>query len=591
MPTPARDPSGHHPWSTQSQHSACMLFLEGEHHAGRVTTDLGDLRYLNLNGDLLTMGHELGAKMHDSIRRGVLPFLAKGVDAVLTTSPVGRLERAAAKGLARVALKQLRERLPEQVSKSLYKLSDAAGISPKTVIDAHLMPEALLWLQASWLRAGRRPLCLSPLGCSSLITRAHDGRLLVGHNFDYFGINYWERYNTITFYHPTRGLSYAAINSAGMLGAGLMGMNSAGLTIALHQHFVKRIDLSGIPIGIPGDAVLRRATTIEQAIEILRQYPPVAGWSYTIAEADSGRAALFEVAPGAESVQIIDLNEARTFTHTSRYQGQKTRALELDLGAGHARFRDARKRRVDRVARDLSAADKIDIPDLALALADMTQPDDTHQGVVSSLLSQVSTVTGVIFDPSNRRVWVSAGKSPSSRGWFVPFDLEQGEGSPALDLEPFCPTPGWWDEPHGRAFELYRQVCYRYLENEPLDKLFYQLELAVALWAHDPDLHALCALFALKLENPRRARGALELARDLENNRARRAELDLYYAWTLDALGERREARKLYKQITRNSSAPQHARDTARKFRRGRFDHTHAARLAIDPYTASGALT
>ena len=499
------------------------------------------------------------------------------------------LQRTLARGTRWAVTRRMARNLSPPVLEAFEALGEACGVDPELLTRAHLMPETFTWLINQWRRIPGVPSAPGmgappSYGSTSLLRRAPHG-LLHGYNLDYFGANYWERYATVTFYRPDRGFDYAAVGSAGFLGAGCAAMNAAGLTLGAHQRHTTDLDVGGVSIGPAADAVMRSAATIEQAIAALRRYRPVSAWTYVLGEGETGRVALVTRAPGDESIWELPPDHT-TLSFVHEEPGQDPGAAALP--PGWRRILRGRAQRAEALADELASA-PFGAEAIAAGLADMRAPGaSSTPRLMGPNIANVHTVGSVVFDPARRRLWVGAGPTPSSRGWFIPLDLARGE--PDLDVLPFSPTPDWKESSHGKAFEFYRQAHYRALEREAPERLLILIEHALAHWPDDPDLHALCGLLAIKAGRAQRAEGALRRALELAHGAARRAELGLYLAWSLDIQGQRMAARHLYKKLRASTDASAPVARQAARLRWTGFGAAGAHLIPIDMTLARAPL-
>ena len=185
-----------------------------------------------------------------------------------------------------------------------------------------------------------------------------------------------------------------------------------------------------------------------------------------------------------------------------------------------------------------------------------------------------------------RSATVAAGRSPTCRGWYVPFDLEANglrSGGPTFEETPFIPFPGWHESPNGKAFEFYRQASALQAENAASDdKLLVLVEHALALDADEPNLRVLAGLIALRLGRGRRAEGAFRRALEATERADRRAEVGLFLAWSLDLQRQRGAAKHLYRTVFADPASDDIVRSRARYNKLFRFNKAQAAGLNID---------
>lgn len=572
-------------WWDDAEAPPCAVTPERAERSGLVATPYGDLRFLNVSGSLEEMAVQLATRTRDEARLGAVPAFARHLEQTFANSPVRRVAGLLGRATHGYVGKRLRRNFPAENRRALEAFARIAEIPEDDVWRAYLTPELFLWVVGTYhkILGSKRALGLGTvpsLGCTSAIaTRPRADRTLHARNFDYFGLDSWDRFPTVVFYHPDDGLDHVAITTAGVIGAGGTCMNAAGLTFAVHQHFVDEFDLNGTPIAVVSDRVMRQAHSIEEAVAVLRQHPPVGGWTFVMSEGDTGRAAVYEVAPGKEHLHWLDADEA-ALGYANVYWGRSLETAEVDYYPEYRRCNYARQ---DRVLQCLAEADGAGPPDLARIIGDLVDPLTGAQRLIGPTIASVLTVGSVVFDPEHRRVWVAAGRSPTCRGWYVPFDLAGASCGPSFEVQPFLPFPGWHETPRGKAFSFYREAAALKERGEASDdKLLVLVEHALALAPDEPYLRILAGLLALRLGRGRRAEGAFR--RSLEDivRPSRRAEVGLFLAWSLDLQGQRGAAKHLYRSVLTDPHADDIVIARATYNRRFRFTNLQAGGLAID---------
>lgn len=557
----------------------------GKHSPGFVASPYGELYFMSVAGTPVEMAAQQGRMMREKAHLGVIPFYAKYLEKVFAESPIKRLAGVIDWAANRLVTEKLAANVPPTFMKMVEAFADEVDMPLDKVLRAYLMPEVFLYVLGTYHRvlgtAPARGLGSAPMfGCTSAVSvPPRSQKILHGRNFDYFGVDYWDRFPVVTFHEPDRGHDYISVSTAGIIGAGITGMNSAGLTLVVHQHFPKEFDLDdGVPVGVAGDFVMREASTIEEAVEILRRYPPVSGWTYVMTEGDTGRAAIYEVAAGGlENLRWAE-PEHGALGYANVYWGKDLVEVEVDYYPEYRRCNYARQSRVRQCLVGLS--DETEPADIARILADLEDPDSGEERLLGPTIVNVTTVASVVFEPTERRVWVGVGRSPVCRGWFVPFSLEKR--APDFDAEPFIPYPGWHESPSGKAFEYYRRAVHLAADGEADDRLIVLLEHALALHPEEPYLRVLAGLVSLRLGRGRRAEGAFRRALESIHREDRRAEILLYLGWAMDLQGRRTTARHLYKKVRRDPRADDVIRSRARYNSIFKFDLEVAERMNID---------
>lgn len=574
-------------WPPHS-HAPCMHYPEQPLMPGRVTSPAGDLLYTNAHGNLPAMAEALGEKLSESMRQGTLGHLSTGLDTLLQTTAFAPLAQLLSETSQRLITQRLRSKLPPAVMRAITLLADSSGVPLGTVLRAHLMPETILWFRQTLAQPPIHRTLSSPISASSILSTS-TRRPLLGVNFHHLVAHSWPEHTTLAAYHSPRAHSYVAATTAGLIAAGHCAMNSAGLVLVLHPLSIHGISLQGAPVGLCTDAIMRKASSLEQALEIIRGASLMTPFGFLLLEGDTGRALVVERSPTKEALHWFKPDSRvmayrdLPLSHTFRRDRIETSPSEtVATATRQARQHDMLHQFADRGTPDMKMfADYLS--DMNLPNQDASAHEEGPRAMSAACTAHPGVLASVIFEPAERRIWIAAGKSPTSRGYFLPFELRPGQCKPLLEQTPHCVDPSWTQSLHGQALELYRQACSRIQEDEPPKKLLLLLEHAIALWPHEANLHVACGLLALKANALNRARGAFERALELEHNQARRAEISLYLAMSID-LGShtRGQAKHLYRQIASEGVAPSRVALFARKKRRRRLRHDEVLKLPLD---------
>ncbi|WP_405206184.1 C45 family autoproteolytic acyltransferase/hydolase [Aquimarina sp. LLG6339-5] len=258
------------------------------------------------------------------------------------------------------------------------------------------------------------------VGCTSFAAwddKTVDGKLLIGRNFDFYAGDDFSKEKLVTFMNPSDGYKFMTYGWAGMMGA-LSGMNEEGLTVTINAGKSKIPLIAKTPISILTREILQYASTIDEAIEIAKKREVFVSESIMIGSAKDKRAALIEVSPdnfGVYNVpntnQLICSNHFQSDSYTQDKRNQK--AIE----ESHSFYR------YQRMTELLSENDKL-TPEKAVAiLRNRDGLDDKLIGYGNEkALNQMLAHHGIVFQPEERKVWVST--NPYQMGEFVAYDLD-----------------------------------------------------------------------------------------------------------------------------------------------------------------------
>ncbi len=570
----------------------CRVVEPGGEGAGRVETPSGSVYFVEAAGSPVEMARRMGARTAGLVGEGPVPAYASRVARMLRELSGGRFEALADWAMRRCGTDRLARRFREECGPVLEAFAGESPLSCDSLVRAYAMPETVGWLLAHAHRmmgpAGIPGRWRATLGRSSsavvhppVAETTYHARNLGGP-----GPGGWQRAPLVHHYRPDDGLDYVAVAAAGLLGGGVTAMNAAGLTLAAHRHLVERPDLDAVPIGVAGDRVMRRARSLEEAVDLLREHPPVGGCSWVLTEGDTGRVAIYEAVPGEEHL-VGPGSEQASLVHTNTFVGERPGSAEIEVFPEARRDDAARRERLRaRLERFGAGQGRVGVAEMAELLGDFHESAETGKRLAGRTVAAVDTLSSVVFEPAARRVWVGVGPSPAARGWMVPFRLGGaacgGSAGPDRRRRPFCVQPGWGRTPHGRAFELYRRACLQAEEGESAKRLLIQIEHALALFPEDPAMHLLVGLLALRDGRGRRAEGAFRGGLERLDDPARRAEATLYLGWALDVQGQRASARQMYRSVLGVEAADPRVRRRARAGRWWGLSAARARRLPVD---------
>ncbi|WP_378175347.1 C45 family autoproteolytic acyltransferase/hydolase [Aquimarina sp. SS2-1] len=259
------------------------------------------------------------------------------------------------------------------------------------------------------------------VGCTSFAAwddKTVDGKLLIGRNFDFYAGDDFSKEKLVTFMNPSEGYKFMTYGWAGMMGA-LSGMNEEGLTVTINAGKSKIPLIAKTPISILTREILQYASTIEEAVEIARKREVFVSESIMIGSAKDKRAALIEVAPDnfgvyevPNSNQLVCANHFQSEAYTNDKRNQKA-ILE-----SHSFYR------YKRMTELLSENDKLN-PEKAVAI--LRNRDGIDNKLIGygneKALNQMLAHHGIVFQPEERKVWVST--NPYQMGEFVAYDLDE----------------------------------------------------------------------------------------------------------------------------------------------------------------------
>lgn len=263
---------------------------------------------------------------------------------------------------------------------------------------------------------------LAMVGCTSFAawgSHSADGKLILGRNFDFYVNEEFAEEKIIAFINPTDGYKHAMVTWPGMVGA-VSGMNEKGLTITINAGKSSIPLVAKTPISLLAREILQYASNFEQAIEIAKTREVFVAESIMAGSAEDQSAILIEVSP--KKIDVFQVDSSAEFLVCSNhfqsklYQSDK-RNLE-SIENSHSQYRFEKMQELIQNSPPVT-------PELA---ADFLRNQEGLKGKNIGMgneksINQLLAHHGVIFQPEDRLMWVSA--NPFQLGSFVAYDLDE----------------------------------------------------------------------------------------------------------------------------------------------------------------------
>ncbi len=376
--------------------------------------------------------------------------------------------------------------------------------------------------------------------CSSLAVWGPDARdsgLLHARNFDFPGNGIWDAAPTVVLCTPSQGLRYGYASTRGNDAPVVSLWNEAGLCLTTHTRLHTQVRFGGAAIVDLCHEIIRNASTLAQAEQIVRQRPIASTWGLLVSSASEGTAVLIET--HARGVAVT----RPTTTHlasTNHYLAAELRPGELAPNSGYSAHSHGRLHRLERAVREAKAQHGLSAADLQALLGD--HQDGERAGVergAGGVLAQPTGVHSIVMDPLARRCFVSTGPAPAGRGSYteVPWTWQRTPGveevAPERSTQPDrrgvgLATSRFDDGPGAAGYQhFFRAVQLECHGAEPAATAVH-IARAAAADPNEPTWQLLHAGFAMRSGDFDEAATALDRGLELEQTPFYRARFLLW---------------------------------------------------------------
>ncbi|WP_246048533.1 C45 family autoproteolytic acyltransferase/hydolase [Leptospira sarikeiensis] len=535
------------------------------------------LAVLQLKGSQVEMGRQFGEIMNEigqfepifdfypvmarNLLLGSLPrsqrnFLAKGVTSFLVNW----------------MSKRMKKHRPSEFSARTIAALEAAGRSSKLekelfTMDAFQNSVGFLGMiqllpELAHLSPARNPQIIP--ACTSVSVwgdQSADGKLYHARNFDFPGVEVWDKRPIVVFCTPEKGLRYGYIACRGADVPGITAFNEAGLTIAFHTRFHKKIGFSGLGVIDFGHKIISEARSIEDAVKIAKDHKINSTWGLIVTNHNEKgpKAAIIETNYGNVDVVYPKLGKDH-IVNTNHYQSEKLQDGEIMAAPV---FYHHCLSRFDRAEQLLSSQKRkgTSVVDLQNILNDTVDCTSGEIRTMGSTIRQITSVKSVVMSVEARKIYVSVGTAPTGSGPYMEIPMAWGEpGYKVLDLSN---TKKAKVTKQGKIDQGKTDTAIKYYKNAMLinddpklggvDEILSELNKANNLASgKDPSILFLEAILYLEKGNLNKAAFLLEQAEDLETSSFRKQQSALWLARTQSVLGKQRIANHFYDKI-RNS--------------------------------------
>lgn len=516
---------------------------------------VGRLNLITLSGSAYDMGHQHGIIAKELYVRGLIKFFAKFLRALkmglqdMFKSPY--LQRKVGKIFERyvkILESNLGKRYTDFLQSEMKGFADGSEESYELLKILMSMPDVLQILLARGLSntVANSVAALNP-GCTSVAVwgdATADGGFIYGRNLDFFDDHAMDSNPAIILYKPDKGMKYAAFSFVGVPGAGITGINEAGITFALHIMLSKDVSSYSTPVMNIANEIIRNAENIDDAIKIAKLFRFSSGWGIAVTDAKHKDAVVIE----SSSKHIMPRRGSDNFIiNTNHYNTELLKKREYDYSVSTTASTIGRYKRAEEIIREKWG--KLTVDDMIFLLGDHLEYYTKRQRALGSTITAVHNVSGIVMKPEELKVWMSQGDAPSNNSEFIGVDLKSWMNGTIKLLDVKSPNPYASSKNFALFKEYYEQAYVKYFYNQDIPTAIKHLEELTTKDKEEPIYFMLLGQLYIKVRKYKEAIDAFDKALAMPDIAHRIGISKLWKARANDVLGNRSDALKLYKEI------------------------------------------
>lgn len=278
------------------------------------------------------------------------------------------------------------------------------------------------------------------MGCTGFAASGAEvegGGLWMSRNLDGSAQGYFEKHPVVILHEPPGFHRYVGVAGAGLhYVGGNAGFNDAGIGVTLHEMETEQYRTrvrpgTGLSAVYLQNRILERASSIDEAWDIVREAGNYTAWTIVVADAKTNEIATFEFS----GQKMVIAKRIRNGIHAQSNHFQSPEMTDQFYNYSYNKVLESRFR-LKRIASLLSQREELIGPQWILNL--LSDHTDAHQGLRSfgRNLIKTNTMFTQIFNPASRTMITSVGdRFPIGKGRFLAFQVDFDAG--AADRDPF----------------------------------------------------------------------------------------------------------------------------------------------------------
>jgi len=372
------------------------------------------LKVLTLKGTPVERAKMHGELMNSEIKRDVFNYFSERI--FTEVEDANFIVRGVFKSIYNTWVEKFHKKTPKNFLEEIEAQAVGAKVEKLALQRAIALPDTSAFL-VNMPERGFFKTFVS-FGCTSVAKKTADGRFVYGRNLDFASTTIFDEYPLMTIQIPEEGskeLKHITFGADGMQFGGITGVNEAGISFAVHQYMTKDAEKFGVPMFLIGEAVLREARSLDEAVEIIRKNRPGPLWAFIVT--DLNKQDTWVVEASSQNFQVRKM-EGDTFAQTNHIL-----AVDKTAEMANAGFLKNSLLRFDKVLEMAKPKKSFSATDAAKILS--FQADRNGELSASEDIIKGETIQTLIFESQQNKktIHISIDPAPASSGRYAQFDL------------------------------------------------------------------------------------------------------------------------------------------------------------------------
>ncbi|MDH2201646.1 C45 family autoproteolytic acyltransferase/hydolase [Ectopseudomonas oleovorans] len=375
--------------------------------------------FMIVSGDDYENGYAQGQLLRLQIRNGVYKYFERPSQSIGVKTNSRLIEWLITLILDLFIFGPLEKNCTTRFRKELKGIADGAGISYRKLFRANSISELKMCAMGKALKGFFQVNSLAE--CSTAVigqSFSNSGGGLIARNTDYAGGNYWCK-NQLVIRYANPGLyKYVSVTAAGILKCN-SAINEHGLFVGGHFLGLQGATANGTPFSCIEHEIMAKCSTLEKAVEVVRQYTFAGSFALVIAD-KSGRSLLIECVANSLFIKEQDAELFFMANHAQTDEGQS-----LDILKKSRIFHDNISGRMIRAQSIFRDWQKPFTPEsLSSLLGDRYDEAASHERSNAGTIGFKDNVTSIVVDTKSGNLWIASGEAPVCDNIYYGYDFE-----------------------------------------------------------------------------------------------------------------------------------------------------------------------